>query len=1007
MKVVQIRVIVLCLLLVFIAAKSPSQDSPDYTVTSGSESQIFVPQPRLGYVVKSSSNETAMALLESSLQEAHNEEVEYLKVANRPEMLVVLERQPLVQNEKNIAILSSQPSTEYIAPLYTLGGQMVAVIPEIIVRLKHETDIGKLEDLCRQLNCTIIRNLLYTEQEFLITPEARNAEEVFTTVEVFGSADFVEWAFPNLAFQPKPCGQPVSNGPDRIEPNDAYFKKQWHLDAIRAPEAWTYTTGDPNIVVAVLDYGVDINHPDLMNNIWTNPNEIPDNGIDDDKNGFEDDVHGWNFVNNNNNPIPNWHFDSPYGPHGTHCAGLIAAQGNNNLGVTGVTWNCTIMPIRVLPAYGDCSTLTELEDGLRYAATQGADVINNSWGMDADCPPIHDVIKDVTLSGGIGRNGKGCVVLFSTGNMGVSPTYPAKYPEVIAVGATDTNDVYWPYSNFGVELDIVAPSGDANVCSGNLWTTDPVGTTGCSMYNFTNRMGGTSGACPIVSGVAALILSVDPNLTNIEVRNILLRSAKDLGPSGLDEHYGFGRVDAYTAVCMANNPPDFVLFVDDNAPNDPGPCDSNFSDLLEDGSQEHPFDSIQEAINNSVHGDTVVVLPGIYSGNGNHDIDFMGRAITVRSKDGPESCIIDCKAKGRGFYFNGDEGTTLLDGFTIKNGYADYGGGIYNGGSPTITNCIFTENSAEREGGGIYNYSNKPIITNCIFTGNSASNGGGIYNGLSDLSIMNCVFNENEAYEGGGIYNGSSNLTIIDCSFTQNHADSGGGGMYNERSNLTITDCIFNRNSANSGGGMYNYICDSNVIRCTFNRNSALDGGGMCNHGRSEPNIINCTFTENIADIKGGSMYNSGYSRPTVNNGIFTKNLAKYGGGIYSDSNSNLTLTNCIIWGDRPDEIYDSDYIDSVTVVSFSDIQGGWPGVTNINTDPLFADPAHGDYHLKSQAGRWDPISGSWVIDDVTSPCIDAGDPNSPVGYEPQPNGGRINMGAYGGTDQASKSTSN
>ncbi len=112
-------------------------------------------------------------------------------------------------------------------------------------------------------------------------------------------------------------------------------------------------------------------------------------------------------------------------------------------------------------------------------------------------------------------------------------------------------------------------------------------------------------------------------------------------------------------------------------------------------------------------------------------------------------------------------------------------------------------------------------------------------------------------------------------------------------------------------------------------------------------------------------------------------------------------LTNCILWGDTPDEIY---IFSGTPVVTYSDVQGGWAGESNIDADPLFADPDNGDYHLKSQAGRWEPSSQAWLIDDVTSPCIDAGDPGTPIGLEPLPNGDIINMGAYGGTSKASKS---
>ncbi|MHC4477289.1 MAG: S8 family serine peptidase, partial [Planctomycetota bacterium] len=198
----------------------------------------------------------------------------------------------------------------------------------------------------------------------------------------------------------------------------------------------------------------------------------------------------------------------------------------------------------------------------------GADILNNSWGsLTTPWPIVHSGIIDVTKSGGIGRNGKGCVVLFATGNHSDFVRYPARYPEVIAVGAADHNNLRCSYSNYGPELDIVAPSAwqvteedwMSSNARGALWTTDITGVAGYSEWNsvfgldpemldYTGVMSGTSGSTPIVAGVAALILSVEPNLTNEEVRHLLCRSTKDLGDPGWDEYYGHGRVDARAAV---------------------------------------------------------------------------------------------------------------------------------------------------------------------------------------------------------------------------------------------------------------------------------------------------------------------------------------------------------------------------------------------------------------------------------------------------------------------------
>jgi parallel beta-helix repeat protein len=323
-----------------------------------------------------------------------------------------------------------------------------------------------------------------------------------------------------------------------------------------------------------------------------------------------------------------------------------------------------------------------------------------------------------------------------------------------------------------------------------------------------------------------------------------------------------------------------------------------------DGTAE--FDNIQAAIDDSNDGDTILVADGIYTGDGNRDIEFLGKAITLRSENGPERCIIYCQGSEdqphRGFYFhNGEDSNSVLDGFTIRNGYQVSGGGIrcYMA-SPTIRNCIITNNRAE---GGA---------------------GGGIcYSHCWGATIDNCLITENLAEQGGGIISYGDNFSSL-----------------------------------------YEII----VSNCTLSANSARKGGA-----------------------------------------------------VFVDDSGNLRMVNCILWGDTA--LYGPEiamgFFEWVSKlhIGFSNVQGGeaavydrvflyW-GPGNIDADPCFADPCNADYHLQSQAGRWDPNSETWVIDANTSPCIDAGNPGCPVGNEPEPNGNRRNMGAYGGTAEASKSPAN
>jgi hypothetical protein len=357
---------------------------------------------------------------------------------------------------------------------------------------------------------------------------------------------------------------------------------------------------------------------------------------------------------------------------------------------------------------------------------------------------------------------------------------------------------------------------------------------------------------------------------------------------------------------------------------------------------------------------------------------------------------------------SGINSTAVLDGLTITgSGIAggrtapyNHSGGMYNdNSSPMLINCTFSENLAAESGAGMYNNSSNPVLLNCTFIENDAPEGGsGMYNDNSSPILTNCTFIWNRGGGGGaGMYNVNSNPMLADCTFSGNSIILNGGGMYNDSSNPALLNCVFTGNTAGgSGGGMYSDNSSPALTNCTFSRNSAEDGGGMESLNFSRPTLLNCTFSSNLATNAGGGI--NGFS--------------------HDGSSVRPTLVNCILWGSTPEQIWGS------ASVSYSNVEGGWPGEGNISAAPDFADPNNGDYHLKSQAGRWDPNSESWVIDRTSSPCIDAGDPNDrvgleryrnagrismgdpsdPVGLERFPNGGRINMGAYGGTREASLS---
>ncbi|HIJ52583.1 MAG TPA: hypothetical protein HPP66_05440 [Planctomycetes bacterium] len=264
--------------------------------------------------------------------------------------------------------------------------------------------------------------------------------------------------------------------------------------------------------------------------------------------------------------------------------------------------------------------------------------------------------------------------------------------------------------------------------------------------------------------------------------------------------------------------------------------------------------TIQAAIDAAVDGDVIIVADGTYTGTGNKNLDLGGRAITVRSQNGPQFATIDCEKDGRAFFFHtGEDQSAIVEGFAITNGSADYGAGIRcDYSSPTINNCMFTSNSAKILGGGIHAGNSSPIVTNCTFEENRAGDhAGGIRLTHSNALISGCVFIrnvcDNYSADGGAILNaGETSSTIVNCLFVGNTATESGGAIRNDRSSPSIINCTFNGNSTRYGGAIHNAPYASPIItKCIFWGNSASSGGEIDNNGDCHPTIIYC-------DIEGG-----------------------------------------------------------------------------------------------------------------------------------------------------------
>ncbi|HWQ65184.1 MAG TPA: S8 family serine peptidase [Methanospirillum sp.] len=329
---------------------------------------------------------------------------------------------------------------------------------------------------------------------------------------------------------------PSSSSSSSVTPDDPGYSLQWGLHNtgqspfygtvgadIDAPVAWNTTTGS-SVVIAVVDTGVDYTHEDLAANIWTNSGEIAGNGIDDDGNGYIDDVRGWNFYSSTNDPMDD-------NGHGTHCAGIIAAVGNNNAGVTGVNWKAKIMPLKFLNSAGSGYT-SDAISAILYANKMGAKVISNSWGGSGVSRSLKDAI-----------DASSAVVVCAAGNDGedidTTPLYPASYnsSNIIAVAATDYNDNLATFSNYGAKsVDIAAPGV-------KIRSTYKDG-----QYAY---LSGTSMATPYVSGVAALISAVNSSLSSNEIKAKILDSA-DTTSSLKGKVVSNGRLNAANAVEAAS-----------------------------------------------------------------------------------------------------------------------------------------------------------------------------------------------------------------------------------------------------------------------------------------------------------------------------------------------------------------------------------------------------------------------------------------------------------------------
>ena len=394
-----------------------------------------------------------------------------------------------------------------LAQISNTNVENIKYVPaEVIVRFRKGYSKRKITAFNTSYGLSTIK--VFPHLNVFHLKASKNLSNLKKILESYKTNPNVLYAEPNYIYYPYSV------------PNDELLSKQWALSNIEATRAWEIEKGKAKIIIAIVDTGVNWNHPDLVNKIWNNKNEIPNDFIDNDNNGYTDDIRGWDIADNDNDPM------DEYG-HGTHCAGISAAESNNFIGIAGLAQKCTIMPVKIDSSYWERSfTAVVCAEGIIYAVNNGANVINMSWGGPADSYLIHDAIRYAYDNN--------VVLVAAAGNSNDDFSgFPACYNEVISVSATDYYDKKAFFSSYGPFVDVAAPG------------TEILSTYRDASYE---SMSGTSMASPYVAGLSGLILSYKPDLTNEQVRQAIRISADNFETNEWDPYYGYGRINAYNAL---------------------------------------------------------------------------------------------------------------------------------------------------------------------------------------------------------------------------------------------------------------------------------------------------------------------------------------------------------------------------------------------------------------------------------------------------------------------------
>ncbi|MBN2406523.1 MAG: S8 family serine peptidase [Elusimicrobia bacterium] len=399
-------------------------------------------------------------------------------------------------------------------------GESAQVYPdEIIVKFRPELAAASKSAAHGKLNARKARTVNRLGAELV---SLEKGSDIRSALEYYRNLDGVEYAEPVYVWR-------ILELPDEYDDEEELEERQWGLYTADAPGAWDVETGN-GVVIAILDTGIDMSHPDLNSNIWDNPLSDKKYRIDDTTYTIKYDTHGWDFVDDDNDPA------DEHG-HGTHCAGIAGAETNKStFGIAGVSWKNDLMAVRVLDADGYGGT-DDIASGIIYAADRGADIISMSLGGTGDSELVEEAVGYAYE--------KGCVLIAAAGNEGSSElTYPAGFDKVMSVAASDKDDEKADFSNYGKGLDVMAPGVD-------IYSTVPTYSAGGDFDKNYDSLDGTSMACPHVAGLASLVIAYWERGTNkdwqpSEVKNVITSNCDDVNIDaypGWDRFTGYGRIN--------------------------------------------------------------------------------------------------------------------------------------------------------------------------------------------------------------------------------------------------------------------------------------------------------------------------------------------------------------------------------------------------------------------------------------------------------------------------------